>query len=348
MNRKIRFSIALLVPALILFAGACSRRTAETQKVPETPGSSELVVYTYDSFPRELQTSITDYFKTSHSVDVRIRRFEDTGGLYNALYLEKNSVGADAFIGLDNTFLARIYREDLLHSYRPEGLRVVSDTLIVDPKFRVVPFDFGGVVLNYNRKTLSEPPRTWEELLDPRFKSKIIVLNPATSGPGRNFLLFTIAVFGEEGYLDYWKKLKPNLLTVAAGWSEGYGLYTQGEAPIVLSYDTSPAYHREFEGNDQYDNLIFDDKAYAQVEVAGILKNSRNIENAERLIDFIVSLEFQNRIPLNQIMYPVHPDATLPESFRAVTRAKEFVNLDEERISGSLDKWLRDWEAVMR
>ena len=170
----------------------------------------------------------------------------------------------------------------------------------------------------------------------------------ATSGPGRNFLLFTIAVFGEEGYLDYWKKLKPNLLTVAAGWSEGYGLYTQGEAPIVLSYDTSPAYHREFEGNDQYDNLIFDDKAYAQVEVAGILKNSRNIENAERLIDFIVSLEFQNRIPLNQIMYPVHPDATLPESFRAVTRAKEFVNLDEERISGSLDKWLRDWEAVMR
>jgi ABC-type thiamine transport system substrate-binding protein len=47
-------------------------------------------------------------------------------------------------------------------------------------------------------------------------------------------------------------------------------------------------------------------------------------------------------------MYPVHPDAALPASFTAVTRAGDFVSLDEEKVSGRLQDWLRDWEAVMR
>jgi len=173
-------------------------------------------------------------------------------------------------------------------------------------------------------------------------------MNPATSSPGRNFLLFTIAVFGEEGYLEFWRKLKPNILTVAPGWSEGYGLYTQGEAPIVLSYDTSPAYHRQFENETRYENLILDDSAYAQVEVAGIVRGAPNLANARRLMDFLVSPELQSLIPLNQVMYPIHPGVELPEAFKAVKRAGHLVSLDEQKVAERLDTWLEQWEAVMR
>ena len=50
-------------------------------------------------------------------------------------------------------------------------------------------------------------------------------MDPRTSTPGLGFVAWTVAVFGEK-YIDYWKALKPNILTMAPGWSAGYGLFT--------------------------------------------------------------------------------------------------------------------------
>ncbi len=338
---------AVLAAALAVFAVAgCSRTVKESPQGERV--RTPLRVYTYDSFPGELQKALTEHLKNTHDTDLELVRFEDTGGLFNALYLERGKGKVDAFIGLDNSYLARLYAQDLLLPYKPRDLKLAMDKLAVDPLYRVSPYDYGGVALNYDRLKLPDPPKTWEDLFDPRYRGKIVLLNPATSGPGRSFLLFTVAVFGEEGYLDFWRKIKPNLLTVAAGWTEGYGLFTQGEAPMVLSYDTSPAYHREFEKSDRYDNLLFGGRAYLQVEVAGILKDAPNPEMARRLLDYIVSPGFQSLIPLTQFMYPVHPDAALPESFTAVTRAEDYLSLDEEMVSRRLEGWLADWEKVMR
>ena len=50
------------------------------------------------------------------------------------------------------------------------------------------------------------------------------------------------SVYGDKAP-EAWAKLKDRVLTVTPGWSEAYGLFTKGEAPMVLSYTTSPAYH---------------------------------------------------------------------------------------------------------
>ncbi len=334
-----RMKYALLLCAAILAAG-CGRGEDEP--------TEKLVVYTYDAFGDTLQTAVVEHFRATYDVAVRFERFEDTGGLFNQVYLERKRPRGDVVIGLDTTYLTRVYADDLLVAYEPPGLTLVSDALIVDPEYRAVPFDYGGVLLNYDSEALSDPPGTWEELLDPRLKDAIIVMNPATSSPGRNFLLLTVEQFGEEGFLDFWRRLKPNVLTVTGGWSDGYGLYTQGEAPIVLSYDTSPAYHREFEDTTRYRNLVIADVAYAQVEVAGIIRGSANTANARRLMDYIVSPPFQQLIPLSQFMYPIHPEAELPASFAAGRRAGTLVTLDEGMIADRLADWIKDWEEVMR
>ena len=85
---------------------------------------------------------------------------------------------------------------------------------------------------------LQEIPAAHLDLTLAKYKGKIVIENPKTSSPGRIFLLTTIALYGEKGYLDYWRKLKPNLLTVAPGWDEAYGMYTNGEVPIVLTQPT--------------------------------------------------------------------------------------------------------------
>ena len=336
-----------LVSLWVFLFLSCSGKDAKADPEKSArPGS--LTIYSYDAFPDVLETSIRGYFAGDKDLEIDFFRFEDTGGLFNQVYLERDKPKADVVIGLDNTYLSRIFDENIFQSYKPHDLSLVNPGLLIDDEYRVIPFDYGSITLNYDSELLDSPPRRWEDLLDPSLKNKIILMNPATSSPGRNFLLFTIVEFGEANYLDFWRKLKPNILTVTAGWSEGYGLYTQGEAPIVLSYDTSPAYHLHYESTERYKNIFFEGKAYAQIEVAGITNGASNKLDAERCIDFIVSKEFQDLIPLTQIMYPVRADAELPDAFVQSGSAEIIVNMNEQDVADRLDTWLREWEAVMR
>ena len=89
-------------------------------------------------------------------------------------------------IGLDSSYLGWILRDNLLMPYKPEGLVLVDEDLRVDPRHRAVPFDFGRITLNYDSEALPEPPTTWDGLLAPSLKEKIVLMNPATSSPGRS------------------------------------------------------------------------------------------------------------------------------------------------------------------
>jgi thiamine transport system substrate-binding protein len=356
MVRRISLSLLSLLLAVFmapaLFATGAQEDDAEGEAAAATESSEaasdELVVYTYDVFPEPLAKLIRTHFDEEYGVEVTVERFADTGQLFNQVYLDRRDPEADVVIGLDNTYLGRIYDSELFEPYEPANLRLRADFLELDEENRVTPFDFGYITLNYDSESVSDPPQTWEELAAKEYQDSIVLMNPATASPGRNFLLLTIAELGENEYTDYWQRLKPNVLTVTSTWSEGYGLYTQGEAPIVLSYSTSPAYHVAFEDVEHYKALYLDGSAYAQIEVAGITRGAENRRNAERFMDFIVSPEFQSEIPMNQFMYPVHPEVELPESFEELPQPERVVSLNEERVQENFSDWLDAWEEVMR
>jgi thiamine transport system substrate-binding protein len=370
--RTMMFNLFLVAVFLILGQGlsAAGRKEATFDPVQDRRGETdELVIYSYDSLPGTLRRAIAAHFEENYGVSVDLQRLGDTGGVYTQLFLERDDPAADVVIGLDSTFLPRLRRDNLLEPYEPGDLQLVRDELLVDEDFLAVPYDFGYITLNYDGEMLPSPPVGWMDLLDPRLESSIIMLNPGTSSPGRNFLLFTIAEFGDgtdrlpgrlatqpggapDGtpgdFLEFWRRLRPNILTVTGGWSDGYGLYTQGEAPMVVSYETSPAYHRHFEETERYDSILPEGGAYLQVEIAGIVRGARNRLNAERLIDYILSREFQELIALSQIMYPVHPDVELPEAFLSGPTVDRVVSLDNDLIAERFSAWLEAWEDVMR
>jgi len=345
---RVAFGLAVLSVFLVSYganAGGSQEANAAARSLEPT---EELVIYTYDSFPETLEVMILDHFESEYGVAPSLERFQDTGGLFNELWLERENPRVDVVIGLDNTYVGRALEANLFEAYRPDGAEALRETVIVDPEFRLTPFDWGHIVLNYDSELLPDPPATWDELLDPRLRESIILMNPATSSPGRNFLLLTIAVHGEDGYLEYWEQLKPNILTITSGWSDGYGLYTQGEASIVLSYETSPAYHIAYEDTDRYRNLIIDDQGYAQIEVAGIANGAQNIVNARRLMDFLLTEAFQTEVPLSQFMYPARESVVLPDAFEQVEKAGESVFMPIERVDSNYERWLEDWQEVMR
>jgi len=279
----------------------------------------EVVVWTYDSFVSEWGTGpvVQKSFEQTTGTKVRFVAQGDGGALVaKVLALKDQSSGRapDVILGFDQNLMAKLMAPDLLVHYKPAGADRIPADLVVDPSWRSVPYDYGQFAIIYDSDKITTPPASLEDLTDAQYKKSLILMDPRTSTPGLGFLAWTIASYG-DGWTDYWRRLIPSILTIADGWDSGYGLFTSGEAPMVLSYTTSPAYHKEYESTERYKAAVFSAGHPAQIECAGIYSRAPNRKGAERFMDFMVSDAFQSAIPLTNWMYPAVNLATMPASY---------------------------------
>ncbi len=290
----------------------------------------EVVVYTYDSFVNEWGPgdAIIQAFEEEHDLKLTLVNIGDGANIVARAVAEKKRPVADMILGVDNHLASMAYRADILVPYRPESYGDIHPEIIMDDEWRLVPYDYSYFAIVWDSQSGIRPPKSLEDLASPEYEKKLILMSPKTSTPGLGFALWTAAVFGEN-YADYWKRLSPSILTMASSWSTGYGLFTQGEAPLVCSYTTSPAYHLEYENTERYKALIFDDGHLLQIECAGILKSAPNIEGAKTFIDFLVSMECQEILPLTQWMYPANSKVALPDCYRAAPKSEKPLTVPE-------------------
>lgn len=326
----------ILFPGFFLFAAPIS----EIEK--------DLVIYAYDSFVSEWGPAgkVIPKFEKKYGVKVTVLSAGDAGQVLNRAILEKEDPRADILVGIDNNLLARAIEENILEPYQSPNLDLLPGHLIFDRTYSVTPFDYSYFAFVYDSEKLKVFPRSLEELTDPIYRDKIIVQDPRTSSPGLGLLLWSIAVYGEN-YLEYWSRLKPNLLTITDGWDSAYGMFTSGEAPLVLSYTTSPPYHVEYEQTLRYRALIFAEGNYLQIEGMGIVKGAKHFELAKKFIDFILTEDFQEEIPLTNWMYPVNPEAKTPDSFRFAPRPEKTLTLEAADIRKNQERWIKDWVKLL-
>jgi thiamine transport system substrate-binding protein len=170
-----------------------------------------------------------------------------------------------------------------------------------------LPYDYGHFAVVYDREAISDPPESLEDLVGGDARQKIVLQDPRTSTPGLGFLLWMKAVYGDEAEAA-WERLRPRVLTVTPGWSEAYGLFTQGEVPMVLSYTTSPAYHMIEEDTERYAAAEFEEGHYVQIEVAGRLATSENPDLARQFLAFMTGPRLPGPHPDRQLDVPRRAD----------------------------------------
>ncbi|MDR2375310.1 MAG: thiamine ABC transporter substrate-binding protein [Treponema sp.] len=309
--------------------------------------SREVVIWTYDSISSEWGPgpAVSQDFLERTGITVRWVSHGDAGELLARLLLEKTGAQADIILGLDQNLASRALASGLLEAYKPAGAEKIGPELLVDPGWSLIPFDYSYFAFVYDSQTLPRAPASLEELTGEPYAGKIILLDPRSSSPGLGFFGWVRAVYGED-WRDYWRRLSPSILTIAESWSTGYGLFTNEEAPLVLSYTTSPSYHLEYEGTERYKAAIFREGHPVQVELAGLLGAAKNKENARAFLDYMVSPGFQAFIPLGNWMYPVI-DIPLPDSFRIAPRSGRFLKT-EPATEAELDEWTELMREIRR
>jgi thiamine transport system substrate-binding protein len=331
-----------LIILLILLSFNCAEKD-------ENSNSDEIVVYAYDSFFSDWGPGpiIIPKFEELTGYKVRAISLGDAQEVLNRAILEKDNPKADVIIGIDNNMLSKALKAEVLSSYQSHNLDKIDESLIFDKTYNVSPYDYGFFSIIYDTEKIDTPPSSMEELLSPNFEDKIILMDPRTSSPGLGFLLWTIDIYGDN-FTGYWEKLLSNVLTITDGWSSGYGLFTSGEAPMVLSYTTSPAYHVEYEDTNRYQAVIFEEGNYIQIEGAGIIKNCPNRKGAETFIDFLLSEGFQKEVALTNWMFPVNTSLPLPESFDYALKPEKSLQIDYMEIEDNLSSWIDEWLKVVQ
>ncbi|ATF94168.1 Thiamine-binding periplasmic protein precursor [Cedecea neteri] len=304
-----------------------------------------LTVYTYDSFAADWGPgpAVKKTFEADCHCELKFVALEDGVSLLNRVRMEGKNSKADVVLGLDNNLVEAATQTKL---FAPSNVEISA--LQVPGGWKnstFVPYDYGYFAFVYDKNKLKNPPKSLKELVEGDQKWKVIYEDPRTSTPGLGLLLWMQKVYGDKTP-EAWQKLAKKTVTVTKGWSEAYGLFLKGEADLVLSYTTSPAYHIIEEKKDNYAAADFSEGHYLQVEVAGRLANSKQPELAEKFIKFITTPGFQNTIATGNWMYPV-TNVALPAGFDNLVKPQTTLEFTPQQVATQRAAWINEWQRAV-
>jgi thiamine transport system substrate-binding protein len=314
---------------------------------PAAQAKDTLTIYTYESFISEWGpgAKIKATFEKDCNCTVEWVGIADGVAMLNRLKLEGSTTKADVVLGLDTNLTAEAKSTGLFGKHGLAANKTNVPGGWDDDTF--LPYDYGHFAVVYDTEKIKTPPKSLAELVNGDPSQKIILEDPRASTPGLGFLLWMKSVYGEKA-ADAWVKLKPRILTTAPGWSEAYGLFTKGEAPMVFSYVTSPAYHMTVENTTRYQAAAFAEGHYLQIEVAGLIEASPEKSLAQKFLAFMLSPGFQNEIPATNWMLPAGETTTpLPASFSKIVKPEKTLLFTPDEVSTNRRAWIDEWLAAV-
>lgn len=305
----------------------------------ETP---VLDVLTYDSFIAEWGPgpAIEKAFEAECGCDLRFTAAGDGAALLARLQLEGAKTAADVVLGLDTNLTAAARKTGLFAAH---GQTPAVDLPVTFEDTEFLPYDWGWFAFVHNKDLTA--PGDFKALAASDLK--IVIQDPRSSTPGLGLLMWVKAAYGADAPA-IWEGLADNIVTVTPGWSEAYGMFLEGEADMVLSYTTSPAYHLIAEEDDSKAAAVFTEGNYLQVEVMGKLASSDQPDLADRFLAFMLSDAAQEVLPTTNWMYPAKvPASGLPKGFETLAKPEKSLLMTADEAEAVRATALDEWRAAL-
>jgi len=321
--------------AYLLAAGILTATTAVAQ-------AETLTVYAPDYFTSEWGPgpTIEAAFEENCGCEMEFL----PGDLLPRIMLEGKNTRADIVIGLNTDVTAKARKTGLFAPHGQDKGQLELPIAWEDDTF--LPFDWAYVSFIYDTTKISTPPTSFEDLRTMPEDQKVVIQDPRSSISGLALVLWVKAVYGDQAEA-FWADMAPRILTVTKGWSEAYGLFTDGEAPIVLSYNTSPAYHIAFEEDETKKAAIFEEGHYGFFELVAKTSTTDN-PNADKFMEFVLSDAFQSAIPMTNFSYPsAQGPSEWPEVFANLPAPDKAIFLSEDQAEAVRAEAIEEWRRAL-
>jgi thiamine transport system substrate-binding protein len=350
-----RNALIAVVVCVAVAAAACG--SSGGKPAAGKPPAKTVVLMTYDSYA--VSKSVLAAFTRETGFKVEMLRTGDAGQLVStAIEIRDHPVG-DALFGIDNTYLAWGLVANVFAPFTAKGLSTVPKQFQLDPTHRLTPVDSGEVCVNddlawFGHNGHPPAPTSLADLAKPAYRKLLVVENPATSSPGLAFVLTTVAALGDR-WQAYWKSLRANGVRVDDTWDAAYdtdfsaGGGKNGDRPLVVSYATDPAADVVFsDGKKKTPTVgVVPGTCFAQVEFAGVLQGAKNPVGAQALVNFMLTRQYQEGIPLQNYVYPVVKGTPLPPVFLQFAQQPHAYSMDANAIGASRNTWLEQWTKIV-
>jgi iron(III) transport system substrate-binding protein len=336
-------SIARRLPVLLVLAAAAAcRRDARTP------------VVLYSPHGRDLLTLVEKTYEAKRpDVDVR---WLDMGSqdVYDRIRAEKANPSADVWYGGPNLVFAGGARDGLLEPFEPTWAASVPPESRHPAKLYFGLYRTPVVIVTNSAAVPPEAaPKDWDDLLDPRWRKKILIRDPLASGTMRalwgTILERSIERTGSvESGFEWLRKLdaqtkeyvfNPSILLEKIVRREG--LVTVWDLPDTLfEMRRGPlSYRFPSSGTPVIDDAI------------GLVRGAPHAEEARRLIEWLGSAEAQKLAAEKAYRLPARtdlPEAELPGWARGVATALVPAKIDWERIGREGPGWMSRWDREVR
>lgn len=350
---KIKPFHSRLLGGLLSFGFFAVLSAAEPIAVGAQTNTPTIVAYTYSSFASYGAADVVrKAFNKATGATVQFVATGDSRAMLSKLIAERAASGsapADAFIGVEVNDSGTAHSNHIFERLTPSqipNLAHVPQALRFDPSDRLIPYEYGFITLVYDTRHMkpSDAPSSFSELLSPKYRKSLIMEDPRTSSPGLSFLLWTIHRYGTSGYLSYWQKLMPNILTVTASWDTAFNLFSQGEAPMMVSFTTDRAYDVIATQSDNVRVRLLNGQAYDTIFGMGVVKGTKHPKLARELLNVILSPSVQAHLPETEWMFPANKLAKEPPLFkRYAVVPPSPVLIPISRVEPNLSEWINEW-----
>ncbi|MFN7727249.1 MAG: putative 2-aminoethylphosphonate ABC transporter substrate-binding protein [Rubrivivax sp.] len=308
--------------------------------------ASTTVLNVYTALETDQLKAYQAAFNKQHP-DIEIKWTRDSTGIITAKFLaEKAQPVADVVLGVAASSMVVFDREGLLQPYAPANLKAVN------PRFRApggtpswVGMNVWGAAICYNvaeAVKLGLPKiQSWNDLLKPEFKGKVVMPNPNSSGTGFLDVTAWLQMFGEQKGWAYMDQLHQNIAVYTHSGSKPCVMAGAGEFPVGISF--------EYRANTVKEkgapiDVIFPKEGLGwDLESFAIVKGTAKLDAAKKLADWAASREANELYAKNFILTAIPGIATrlkhVPTDFEQRLVKNDFVWMGQNR-----DAVLAEWQ----
>jgi 2-aminoethylphosphonate transport system substrate-binding protein len=279
----------------------------------------------------------TEFDAFTKATGIKVQYIEaGSGGVVERVAKEKSNPQADVLVTLP-PFIQRAEAAGLLQKFKPAA----ADQIVGgDDAYQPLVNNYQNFI--FNAAKLGEAPKTFADLLDPKFKGKIQYSTPGQAGDGTAVMLQVIHAFGsKDTAFDYLKKLQDNNVGPSSSTGKLTALVNKGEL-FVANGDLQMNMSQM---TDNPNIKVFwpagpngERSAMPLPYYIGLVAGAPDAENGKKLIDFLLSKEAQSTVSSIAIGVPVRKDVTPTDA--------NFAKLQDAMKGVTI--WQPDWDAVLK
>ncbi|HEX8012614.1 MAG TPA: 2-aminoethylphosphonate ABC transporter substrate-binding protein [Casimicrobiaceae bacterium] len=283
----------------------------------------------------------TQFEAFTKETGIKVQYIESgSGEVINRVEREKTNTQADVIVTLP-PFMQKATADGIVEAYTPADVKAIPASTR-DPQSHWYPLVNNYFVLIYNGSALQGPPKTWDELLDPKYKGKIQYSTPGQAGDGTALMVLVFhAMGGKDAGFDYLKKLQANNVgpssstgKLAAKVNKGELYVANGDLQMNFAQMADNPNLRIFWPADAKGQRT----TFSLPYYIGLVKGAPHAANGKKLIDFLLSKKAQETVSSIARGLPVRSDVTPTDgNYKQLQRFMEGVTV-----------WTPDWDAVLR